>query len=246
MRLQKVSAIFPPPLVCSDLANEIRNTREFGSLKFMGGHRVFFIAPTVEDFPVQFTANKVVVESIAKHVTYKNQPTAIQKMILIAMERFAQELNWGNSVHHLCWNAVDYHFYKGSQEPLTWHSDFFRKEAHYSFITYLSDPQDKVCGWSGGDVLYTAARHFNLSDLEQGEREKVCQLGDQTEEAIFNDPSYPIWRISPSQNDAILFGNLGMRHRVTPMSPLQEQSSRMIFTIFDFGTPAAQENQQYW
>ena len=237
IHLRKVCNVFTPEEGRKCL-QAIRASKNFGpSAKFKGGKRDFYIAPTIDHFEVRFKQGKVQEDLIISSIFTKQSPN-IKKIMIVAMERLAKELDWQNTTRNLACNAVDYHFTKNAEEPLEWHCDSWTTESHYSFVILLSDPNDSENGWTGGDLLYTAARVFEFSKLEYEDRKKIYDLSEATKGEAQNDPSSLIWKISPSYNDGILFGNKGMRHKVTSMSPRNDEGSRMILTVFDFGTPS--------
>lgn len=234
IHLRKVYGVFTPE-EGSKCLKTIRASKNFGpSAKFRGGKRDFYIAPTIDHFEVQFKGGKVQGDLITSPIFTKQSPN-IKKIIIVAMESLAKALDWQDTTRNLACNAIDYHFTKNAEEPLEWHCDGWATESHHSFVILLSDPNDSKIGWTGGDFLYTAARVFEFSKLAYEDRKKIYDLSDATKGEAQNDPSFPIWKISPSPNDGILFGNAGMRHKITSMSPLSDEGSRMVLTVFDFG-----------
>lgn len=234
MHLSKVHGVFSQEQG-SIVLEAIRASKKFGmDDEYENGKRKFYISPNIDSFKVQFKNGKVQQDLIADR-KFTSQDPSIQMIMIFAMQRLAKELHWENTTHNLACNAIDYHFTKDSKEPLKWHNDGFERQADYSFITLLSDPEDKDSGWTGGDLLYTTSRVDSYSKLEYKERLKILKLLPPTNGEILNEPNSPIWKISHSHNDGILFGNKGMRHKVTAMAPLHEKGRRMILTVFDFG-----------
>ncbi|MGK5595583.1 MAG: hypothetical protein ACSNEK_09555 [Parachlamydiaceae bacterium] len=233
--LCKVSSVFTQE-ECREFSKAIRASKVVTSIaQRKGGRRDFYIAPAVNHFEVKFKEGTVQ-ENLITSPRYTQLSSDIKKIVLLAMERLAKELNWENTTRHLACYAVEYHVTHGADEPLIWHNDGWASEAEYSFVILLSDPNDIEKGWSGGDLLYTAARVFELARLDDKARKKLDDLSDATKGEAKNDPSFPIWKISPTYGDGILFGNKGMRHKITAMSPQKNEGSRMVLTVFDFGS----------
>src|SRR3990167_1253760 len=235
MYLQKVRQVFSSEqgVVCSRI---IRDSKKMGpSASFQGGKRDFYLFSQIKPFEVFFDQFGKIDEQSITHEEFIAKPSAIKRIMLFVMQRFGQELSWKNATHVLACNAIDYHFSKDSQEPLQWHCDTGEAQAKYSFITLLSDPSDNETGWSGGNLLYTISRDLHRPE-NYDERSKLCDLIDKLPREIFNQPNAPVWSIEPSLNDAILFGNKGMNHKVSPLVPINETGKRLILTVFDYGT----------
>lgn len=225
--LKKVPGIFTP-MESRELIELCEKEGAKGRDDFYkGGERKFYVDDFSEKFKVKFYEGKV------QSIEQSRLNDSVKKLAIIAIERLAEELNWEKTVErHLGCGVVGYTFTEGSDEPLFWHSDVFAK---HSFIILLSDPNDPKNGWKGGDLLYTGARNFVLSDISTNQMSDLMDAMRKTKGAIGNDPNYPVWQITPSCNDGILFGNEGMQHKVTAMAPLNEVGSRIIFTLFDYG-----------
>ncbi len=235
VHLQKVRQVFSPQQGAA-CARIIRASEQMGyPSSFKGGKRIFYLFSQIEPFEVFFNQFGKIDEQSIRYDKFLKQSSLIKKIICIAMERLAQELSWKGTTHVLACNAIDYHFSKDSQEPLEWHCDTGEAQAKYSFITLLSDPSDKETGWNGGNLLYTASRALHFPE-NYDERIKLYDLISKLPREIFNQPNTPVWSIEPSLNDAILFGNKGMKHKVSPMMPINETGKRLILTVFDYGT----------
>ncbi len=228
--LSKIKSIFDPSEQ-KDILETIRKSKKFYPSDFKGGGRDFYIASSLQTFEVSFDENEKIKKEIITTRIYQNQNREIRRIMKTAIERLGKELNWKNSTHHIACNAIDYHFTKDSEEPLDWHSDGFNLATSHSFVILLSDPNDQESGWTGGDFLYTGRREFDKEDTE------LSRLSIKTKNGVVNDPKFPIWSLTPSLNDGILFGNRGMNHKITAMTPLKEQGRRMILTIFAFPEP---------
>lgn len=248
--LTKVREIFDPQKV-EKFEREIRASYNFGRpFSFEGGKRHFYVQDDLDPYHVQFKNGQVQINSI-KSSNFHNQPRIIKKILIIAMERLAKELNWTDTTHKISCMAMDYQFLKGAKEPLPWHTDDFYRcgsgasTAEYSFIILLSNPNDPETGWKGGDLSYTTARDFKLGEIEYEERLKIRALRDETHGEVLNEPNSSVWQMQPEQNNGILFGNRGMKHKVTAMEPLKDNGRRLILTVFDFGeTDTVNENEK--
>ena len=234
MFLRKVSSVFASATL-SKVVHDIRAAKSSEAPSpFKGGHRVFYInGGQPEIFEVVFDAEGKVQKELIDNTCYKTQTAAIQEIAITIIERLGDELNWKGTRQRIAFSAVEYQFSRATEEPLDWHEDnLYEFSAHsfipssYSFITLLSDPADSVTGWTGGDFLYTGKRSFEKSVFHEELERTKC--------AVLNDPHSPTWKIRPSLNDGILFGNKGMNHKITAPIPLSETGSRMIFTIFSF------------
>jgi hypothetical protein len=234
MHLQKVRQVFSAQQgpAC---ARVIRASENMGSSNLQGGKRFFYLFKGIEPFEVSFDPLGKINEPSISNASFIAKPAVIKKIMLIAMERLAKELSWKDTTHVLACNAIDYQFSKDSQEPLQWHCDTGEAQARYSFITLLSDPADSETGWSGGNLLYTTARALHWPE-DYDQRHNLFALIGKLPREIFNQPHAQIWSIEPSLNDAILFGNKGMNHKVTPLMPLNKTGERLILTVFDYGT----------
>lgn len=147
----------------------------------------------------------------------------------VALKRFVEELNLQEENIIISFNLVKYEFSKFNtcNYPVDWHTDKSGKDnqpADYTFLTLLSNPKDPKYGWKGGHLRYTGLRI-----PEQASEFDRIEKGTGNEN--MNDPSFPIWEIDQTQNDAILFGNLGMQHCITPLTTNSDQAIRYIFII---------------
>lgn len=238
--LTKVREVFNPPAL-ELIEREIRASRKFfPDDSYEGGKRCFYIQDQVFPYEVRFKNGEVQGDSITSP-QFTEQTKNIQLTLTMAMESLAKALNWTNTTHKISCHAVDYHFTKGSKEPLTWHNDTFFSSpsevipSEHSFIILLSNPNDKDTGWKGGDLMYTKGRDFNMESADSETWMKFGALRDKTQRALYNEPNSPVWQMNPSLNDGILFGNKGMNHKVTAMEPLGENGRRLILTLFDYG-----------
>lgn len=242
VHLSKVRNVFIPE-EGKIFLKAIRSSKKFEpSFSYEGGKRDFYIADTLDHFEVQFDGNGKINDELISSSLYTRQSRTIKFLMIRTFERLAQELNWKNTTQCLAFNAIDYHFNKDSKEPLQWHNDGFEIPSEHSFVVLLSDPNDEETGWTGGDLLYTAGRVIDYSKTTRKDRKKIYKISNATKGEIKNEPNSPVWQISASQYDGILFGNKGMQHKVTSMSPLKNTGRRMIVTAFSFGTPETVES----
>lgn len=242
-RLTKVRGIFNPE-DCQEYVKALRASPECSlAASFKEGARKFYICAVITPYPVEFCNGKVNLETF-KAPEYIGQIPIIRQIMITAMERLAAELHWKDTTQYLACNAIDYQLFgKDTSEPLTWHCDGFESKTKHSFVVLLSDPNDVNEGWTGGNFQYTAARAFKRPE-DFDLRVRVIALQQETRGELFNDPASPIWEITPSYNDGILFGNQGMQHKITAPVPIAETGNRMILTVFDYGTPAEYEEGQ--
>ena len=237
--LKKVCHIFENPQEVTETIKNTFNHQFYRQIRgwndpYENGIRLFYLAREGV-CKVSFENGKVQ-EKLILEEDYVYQIPEVKKIITIAMERLSLELGWQNTTRLMRFNAIEYIFKTNSQEPLRWHCDETgSSQAKHTFIILLDNPLDNEKGWQGGDLLYAKGRFFDIFNLKLEEKEKVYQLDQQSNRQLFVEPNTDVWRIKPSYNDAILFGNEGMVHKVTEMQPIKEVSKRMILTIFDYG-----------
>jgi hypothetical protein len=227
--LKKVNNIFNS----SDLINivsELDNIKPVQQFKDPL-HRSIYLSDWFYMEKIKFNNGIILDESLSQFQHYQNSTPLIQKAIRIAIERFGVEMGYKNEEIKVKWNAIKYNLSSEQSElnPLQWHTDTVvdgdYTYADYTMVVLMSDPLDPQHGWSGGNFLYSGRREIERFN-------GLINLKRQTNNHITNHPAFPTWEISPSVNDAILFGNFGMNHTVTPIRPNNHLGQRIIFSLF--------------
>lgn len=229
--LKKIAAVFEleEGRVCLE---DIRNSKNYGP---PGAKWNQYISCAIDSFAVSFDRNGKVEKELLISEKYTVQTKAIQQIMVKMMERLASELSWTNTTRRLGCFAVDFKSDKSSSdEPLRWHSAGYEAIAKHSFHVLLSNPNDESTGGTGGDLLYTFGRRFARSD-DWNERRKIYSLNEKTQGEFLNEPNTTVWQMSYSQNDGILIGNEGMRHKITTLHPTNAICTRLMLIILDYG-----------
>lgn len=151
-------------------------------------------------------------------------PEAIDKCILLGLERFGKEMGWKKVTKEIACNVVRSKL--PAQEEITlldWHSDF---NTDHSFVITLDNPQGKERGWSGGLFCFGAEAVPDYSMREI--------FGNNL--SASRDSRYPTWTMSIDQNEAVLFSNKGTNHFISPMKAYSSDNglvNRHILTFFE-------------
>lgn len=189
---------------------------------------------------VRFYEGKITHRSMDKCLFYQNSSPLIQRAIRVALERFGEELGCKNEKIKASCAGISYHLTseESNLAPLKWHSDDSGSygPVDYTMVVLLSDPTDE--GWTGGKFLYTGRREIDWYNVYL---KKIINNSN----SILNHPKFPIWQATPSTNDAILFGNYGMNHNLTPIKPTNDRTTRIIFSLFvKMPKPKAKREQE--
>lgn len=156
-------------------------------------------------------------------------PEIVQKAIRIGLERFGMEMGWKDVTKNIACNFVRNKLPADEEITLLdWHDDM---NTRYSFVVSLNNSHEEDKGWIGGKFCYAAQ-----GDMLRHGRKNFWKMASDTHFASTKDPAHPTWTLSTSQNEGVLFSNLGTLHFVEPLKAYSKDNSpvdRIILSFFE-------------